>query len=58
MSFLKYYDVDQKRTFFCGHLMINCKAAIRSYIPQILERAHLSPGTPLNFFEVSHCNSL
>uniref|UniRef100_A0A0N5AEX3 Ubiquitin carboxyl-terminal hydrolase 7 n=1 Tax=Syphacia muris TaxID=451379 RepID=A0A0N5AEX3_9BILA len=51
MFFLKYYDVTEKRTFFCGHLMINCKSAIRGYLPQILEKACLPAGTLLNFYE-------
>uniref|UniRef100_A0A8R1TU98 Ubiquitin carboxyl-terminal hydrolase 7 n=1 Tax=Onchocerca volvulus TaxID=6282 RepID=A0A8R1TU98_ONCVO len=51
MFFLKYYDADEKMTFFCGHIMINYKSMIRNYLPQILQRARLPPGTELKFYE-------
>ncbi|KAL3982395.1 Ubiquitin-specific protease C-terminal family protein [Acanthocheilonema viteae] len=51
MFFLKYYDADEKMTFFCGHIMINYKSMIRNYLPQILQKAHLPPGTELKFYE-------
>lgn len=52
MFFLKYYDADEKMTFFCGHIMINYKSMIRNYLPQILQKARLPPGTELKFYEV------
>ncbi|EJW72446.1 hypothetical protein WUBG_16646 [Wuchereria bancrofti] len=51
MFFLKYYDADEKMTFFCGHIMINYKSMIRNYLPQILQKARLPPGTELKFYE-------
>uniref|UniRef100_F1KR00 Ubiquitin carboxyl-terminal hydrolase 7 n=1 Tax=Ascaris suum TaxID=6253 RepID=F1KR00_ASCSU len=51
MFFLKYYDADQRQTFFSGHIMINCKSTIRAHVPQILEKVHLPLGTELKFYE-------
>ncbi|VDM43307.1 unnamed protein product, partial [Toxocara canis] len=51
MFFLKYYDGDQRQTFFSGHIMINCKSTIRAHVPQILERVRLPLGTELKFYE-------
>ncbi|VDK39993.1 unnamed protein product, partial [Gongylonema pulchrum] len=51
MFFLKYYDADEKATFFCGHVMINYKSTIRSYLPQILQKARLPLDTELKFYE-------
>ncbi|VDK42338.1 unnamed protein product [Anisakis simplex] len=51
MFFLKYYDADQRQTFFSGHIMINCKSTIRAHVPQILDRVRLPLGTELKFYE-------
>lgn len=51
MFFLKYYDPEQHKLFFCGHIMVNCKTTIRTHVPQILERVRLPPNTELKFYE-------
>ena len=58
LIFFKYYDPAEEKIIYMGHMIIAITLSCSRFVPDLISRAKLPPGTPLSLYEERQPNYL
>jgi len=58
MLFFKYYDPSKEKIHYMGHMYVAITSKVSAMAPELISRAHLTPGTNLLLYEEIKPNML